>query len=68
MFTDLAEDKVKTMIRLIVDTTIIIDIRRIMFVFDCFFLNILDPNFDWTDFTRAVYVADKHQPQQANQQ
>jgi hypothetical protein len=55
----LADNKAKfeVTLRLIVDTTVItdIDIRRIMFVFDWF----IDPNFDWTDFTRAVYVAHK---------
>jgi hypothetical protein len=38
-----------------------IDIHHIMFVFDWSTVNIVDPNFDWTDFTRAVYVADKRE-------
>jgi hypothetical protein len=45
----------------IVDETIVsdIDIRCIMFVFDWFMMNIVDPNFAWYNFTRSVYVADK---------
>jgi hypothetical protein len=36
-----------------------IDIHRVMFVFDWLLDNIVDPIFAWTNFTRAVYVADK---------
>jgi hypothetical protein len=52
--------KVEAALRFIVDMTIVIDIgiHRIMFVFDWFIANIVDPNFAWTDFTRDVYVAD----------
>jgi hypothetical protein len=53
--------KVEAMLRNIVDEKIVseIDIRRIMFVFDWFMMNIFDPNFAWSNFTRSVYVADK---------
>jgi hypothetical protein len=30
-----------------------------MFIFDWFMVNIVDPNFAWSTFTRSVYVADK---------
>jgi hypothetical protein len=45
----------------IVDEKIVsdIDIRRITFVFDWFMMNIVNPNFAWSNFTRSVYVADK---------
>jgi hypothetical protein len=60
---DMADDKTKveTTFLLVVDTQIVTDIdsRRVMFVFDCFLANIIDPNVAWTNFTRAVYVADK---------
>jgi hypothetical protein len=63
VFLALAADKteVESMVRKIVDETIVsdIDIRRIMFVFDWFMMNIVDPNFAWSNFTRSVYVADK---------
>jgi hypothetical protein len=63
VFLTLAADKteVEAMIRQIFDETIVsdIDIRRIMFVFDWFMVNIVDPNFTWSNFTRSVYVADK---------
>jgi hypothetical protein len=63
VFLALAADntKVEAMLRHIVDETIVsdIDIRRIMFVFDWFMLNIFDPNFACSNFTRSVYVADK---------
>jgi hypothetical protein len=35
------------------------DIRRIMFVFQWFMLNIADPYFQWSNITRSVYVAHK---------
>jgi hypothetical protein len=63
LFLTLAADKTKVeaMLRHIVDEKIVsdIDIRRIMFVFDWFMMNIVDPNFAWSNFTRSVYVADK---------
>jgi hypothetical protein len=63
VFLALAADKteVEAMLRQIVDETIIsdIDIRCIMFVFDWFMVNIVNPNFAWYNFTRTVYVADK---------
>jgi hypothetical protein len=33
--------------------------RRLMFVFQLFMLNIADPDFQWSNFTRSVYVAHK---------
>jgi hypothetical protein len=53
--------KVEATLQLIVETNVVtgIDIRCIMFVFDWFIANIMDTNFAWMDFTRAVYVADK---------
>jgi hypothetical protein len=53
--------KVESTLQLSDDMNIVadIDIHRIMFVFDWFITNIMDPNFACTDFTRAVYVADK---------
>jgi hypothetical protein len=63
LFTDMAHDKtkVKANFPLVVDTKVVtgIDIRRVMFVFDCFLANIVNPYFAWANFTRAVYVADK---------
>jgi hypothetical protein len=63
MFLDLAADKskIESTLRLAVDTTIVsdIDIRRIMFVFDWFMVNIVDPNFSWSTFTRSMYMSDK---------
>jgi hypothetical protein len=63
IFIELAADKAKVeaMLRHIVDETIVsdIDIRHIMFVFDWFMMNIVDPNFAWSNFTRSVYVTDK---------
>jgi hypothetical protein len=62
-FLALAADKTKdeAMLRHIVDEKIVSDIDtcRIMFVFDWFMMNIVDPNFAWSNFTRSVYVADK---------
>jgi hypothetical protein len=43
-----------------------IDIRRVMFVFDWFLANIVDPNFGLANFTRAVHVADKRSRSVAN--
>jgi hypothetical protein len=52
VFLVLAADKteVEAMLRKIVDETIVsdIDICRIMFVFDWFTMNIVDPNFAWS--------------------
>jgi hypothetical protein len=63
VFLTLAADKteVEAMLRIFFDETIMsdIDIRRIMFVFDWFMMNIVNPNFAWSNFTRSVYVADK---------
>jgi hypothetical protein len=63
LFLDLAADKskVESTLRIVVDTTIVsdINIHRIMFVFDWFMVNIVEPNFAWSTFTRSVYVADK---------
>jgi hypothetical protein len=63
VFLALAADttEVEAMLRQVVDEKIVsdIDIRRIMFVFDWFMMNIVDPNFVWSNFTRSVYVADK---------
>jgi hypothetical protein len=63
LFTDLADtkSKVEATFRLIVDTIIVlyIDIRCVMFIFDWFLANIVDPFFAWDSFTHLVYVADK---------
>jgi hypothetical protein len=51
--------KVEATFRLVVDAKIVtdIDIRRVMFVFDWFLANIVDPNFAWANFTCTVYVS-----------
>jgi hypothetical protein len=63
VFLDLTDDesKVRAMLEHILDKSIVTrhDIRRIMFVFQCFMLNIADPDFQWSNFTRSVYVAHK---------
>jgi hypothetical protein len=63
LFLDLAADKskVESTLRLMVDITIVsnIDIHLIIVVFDWFMVNIVDPNFAWSTFTRSVCVADK---------
>jgi hypothetical protein len=63
LFLDLGTDKstVESTLQLVVDTTIVSDInsRRIMFVFELFMVNIVDPTFAWSTFTRSLYVADK---------
>jgi hypothetical protein len=63
LFLDLADDasKVRAMLELVVDESIVTshDIRRLMFVFQWFMLNIADPDFQWSNFTRSVYVAHK---------
>jgi hypothetical protein len=63
VFLDLADDesKVRAMLEHIVDESIVThhNIRRIMFVFQWFMLNIVDPDFQWSNFTRSVYVAHK---------
>jgi hypothetical protein len=63
LFLDLAakKGKVESTLRIVVDTAIVsdIDIQHIMFFFDWFMVNIVDPNFSWYTFTRSVYVADK---------
>jgi hypothetical protein len=63
LFMDMADNKAKVEanFRLVVDTKIVTDIdaRRVMFVFDWFVANIVDPNFAWSNFIHAVYVADE---------
>jgi hypothetical protein len=63
VFLNLEDDKskVRAMLEHILDESIVAhhDIRRIMFVFQWFMLNIADPNFQWSNFTRSVYVAHK---------
>jgi hypothetical protein len=62
LFTDIADDKskVEATFCLVVDTKVVtdIDIRSLLFVFDCFFANIVDLNFAWANFIHAVYVTD----------
>jgi hypothetical protein len=63
VFLDLEDDesKVQAMLEHILDESIVThhDIRRIMFFFQWFMLNIADPDFQWSNFTRSVYVAHK---------
>jgi hypothetical protein len=63
VFLDLADDesKVRAMLEHILDESIVThhDIRRIMFGSQWFMLNTADPNFQWSSFTRSVYVAHK---------
>jgi hypothetical protein len=63
VFLDLADDesKVRAMLEHILDESIVThhDIRCLMFVFQWFMLNIADPDFQWSNFTRSVYVAHK---------
>jgi hypothetical protein len=63
VFLDLADDesKVWAILEHILDESIVTlnDIRRLMFVFQWFMLNIADPDFQWCNFTRSVYVAHK---------
>jgi hypothetical protein len=63
VFLDLADDesKIRAMLEHILDESIIThhDICRLMFVFQWFMLNIADPDFQWSNFTRSVYVAHK---------
>jgi hypothetical protein len=63
VFLDLADDesKVRAMLKHILDESIVThnDICRIMFVFQWFMLNIADPDFQWSNFTRSAYVAHK---------
>jgi hypothetical protein len=63
VFLDLADDesKFRAMLEHSLDKSIVThhDIRRIMFVFQWFMLNISDPDFQWSNFTRSVYVAHK---------
>jgi hypothetical protein len=63
VFLDLADDeyKVRAMLEHVLDESIVThhDICRIMFVFQRFMLNIPDPDFQWSNFTRSVYVAHK---------
>jgi hypothetical protein len=63
LFLDLADDesKVRAMLEHVLDESIVThhDIHRIMFFFQWFMLNIVDPDFQWPNFTRSVYVAHK---------
>jgi hypothetical protein len=63
VFLNLTDDesKVRAMLERIVDESIVTHhyICRIMFVFQWFMLNIADPNFQWSNFTRSVYVDHK---------
>jgi hypothetical protein len=63
VFLDFADDesKVRAMLEHILDESIVThhDIRGIMFVFQWFMLNIADPDFQWSNFTRYVYAAHK---------
>jgi hypothetical protein len=63
VFLDLVDDesKVRAMLEHIVDESIVThhDIHCIMFVFQWFMLNIADPDFQWSNFTRSLYVAYK---------
>jgi hypothetical protein len=49
--------KVEAAIIIIIDTNV--DVCRVMFVFDFLVMNIVDPNFAWSNFTSSVYVAEK---------
>jgi hypothetical protein len=63
VFLDLTDDesKVRAMLEHVLDESIVThnDIRCLMFVFQWFMLNIADPDFQWSNFTRSVYVAHK---------
>jgi hypothetical protein len=63
LFLDLADygSKVRAMIEQVVDESIVTshDILHLMFVSQWFVLNITDPDFQWSNFTRSVYVAHK---------
>jgi hypothetical protein len=63
VFLDLADDesKVRAMLEHILDESIVTHhvIHRIMFVFQWFMLNIAEPDFQWSKFTRSVYVIHK---------
>jgi hypothetical protein len=63
VFLDLVDDKskVQAMVEHILDESIVThhDIRRMMFVFQWFVLKIADPDFQWSNFTRSVYVDHK---------
>jgi hypothetical protein len=55
------KNKVEAAFCLIFDTRIgtYIDVHRVMFLFDWSMANIVDPDFERSNFTRSVYVADK---------
>jgi hypothetical protein len=63
VFLDLADDesKVRAMLEHILDESIVThhDIHCLMFIFQWFMLNIADPDSQWSNFTRSVYVAHK---------
>jgi hypothetical protein len=71
LFLGLANDesKVRATLEHVVDEYIVTnhDIRRLMFIFQWFMLNIADPDFQWSNFTRSVYVAHKRATGVANQ-
>jgi hypothetical protein len=71
VFLDLADDesKVRAMLEHILDESIVThhDIRRLIFVFQWFMLNISEPDFQWSNFTRSVYVAHKQAARLAKQ-
>jgi hypothetical protein len=63
LFLDLADNESKTraMLEHVLDESIVTnhDIHHLMFVFQWFMLNTADPDFQWSNFTRSVYVAHK---------
>jgi hypothetical protein len=63
VFLDLADDESRgqSMLEHILDESIVThhDNRRLVFVFQWFMLNIADPDFQWSNVTRSVYVAHK---------
>jgi hypothetical protein len=65
VFLDLVDDesKVRDMLEHILDESIVThhDIHCIMFVFEWFMLNIAYPAFQWSNFTRSVYVPTSEQ-------
>jgi hypothetical protein len=60
---DLADDasKVRAMLEHVLDESIVThhDMCGLMFIFKWFMLNIANPDFQWSNFTRSVYVAHK---------
>jgi hypothetical protein len=70
-FLDFSDDesKVWAMLEHVLDKSIVTfhDIRRLMFIFQWFMLKIADPDFQWSNFTRSVYVAHTRAAGLANQ-